>query len=112
MVEAGTSAMEAMSQRTELMEELKFNRTEAIRLEEKEERRKEKMEDRILFLSAAVLACIVYYLKNWSFQFCWLFYERGASGGSEEVKAVVLEEEVVVTVRSVVVCTIGGVYYD
>ena len=71
MVEAGTSAMEMMSQRTELMEELKFNRTEAIRLAEKEERREEALrresredrktfEDRILLLSAAVLACVVY----------------------------------------------------
>ena len=71
MVEAGTSAMEMMSQRTELMEELKFNRTEAIRLAEKEERREEALwrerredrktfEDRILLLSAAVLACLVY----------------------------------------------------
>ena len=75
MVEAGTSAMEMMSQRTELMEELKFNRTEAIRLAEKEERReerrvekeerrREKMEDRLFLMSAAVLACIVYYLTN------------------------------------------------
>ena len=75
MVLAGTSAMERMSQRTELMEELKFNRTEAIRLAEKEERReerrvekeerrREKMEDRLFLMSAAVLACIVYYLTN------------------------------------------------
>ena len=82
MVGAGTSAMEMMSQRTELMEELKFNRTEAIRLAEKEERREERrmekeerelevlrrerredrktFEDRILLLSAAVLACVIY----------------------------------------------------
>ena len=65
MVGAGTSAMEAM--REDRREEAL--RREAIRLEEKEERREEalrrgKRENRILLLSAAVLACIVYYLKN------------------------------------------------
>ena len=56
MVGAGTSAMEAM--REDRKEEAL--RREAIRLEEKEERRRGKMEDRIFLLSAAVLACVVY----------------------------------------------------
>ena len=88
-VYAFTSALEKMSQRTVHTEELKFNRTEAIRLAEKEERREEALrreairlaekeerreealrresredrktfEDRILLISAAVLACVVY----------------------------------------------------
>ena len=68
-VYAFTSALEKMSQRTVHTEELKFNRTEAIRLAEKEERREEVLrregrEDRFFFLSVVVLACIVYYLKN------------------------------------------------
>ena len=46
------------------MEELRFNRTMGVPFVEKEERRRERLEDRILLLFAAVSACVVYkYIK-------------------------------------------------